>query len=86
MAANMATRATTVPVTARALLRRINRVLAKEDAKIITARRERERQELGHYYQISYPVGGAWPLHIALEDYGRELGVLHSGETLAADE
>lgn len=85
------TSATTV--TARALLQRINRKLAKEDERLCRGRSFYDHgygqvfdHNLGEYYR----VGTAGPYsnavtetHVDLVELARELGVMHPSEKLA---
>jgi hypothetical protein len=73
-----------VPVSERALVQRINRKLAKDDQILKKARSERVRQDMGDYYVVTFPVGGAWPTHVDVEEMGRELDVLKPWEEIAA--
>jgi|WetSurMetagenome_2_1015567.scaffolds.fasta_scaffold388574_2 hypothetical protein len=72
-----------VPVSRRGLVQRINRQLSKDDRQLLIARSARAVQDLGQYYVVTYPVGGAWPTHVDIEEFGRELGVLREWERLA---
>ena len=76
---------TTIPVSKEALAKRIDRTLNKQGLRLRKSRNKRARQELGEFYAVSIELGGAWPTHIDLEDYGRELGVLQPGERLVEE-
>jgi hypothetical protein len=75
-----------VPVSERALIQRINRVLAKRNEVMKTTRnRSRAEFDLGRYYVVRY--GGAASSNIIahhqnLESYGHELDVLQPWEQL----
>jgi hypothetical protein len=70
----------TVPVSTRALVRRINRKLVPQGYFLRAARGARARQELGDYYVVEMQYGGTWPTHVDLEDLGREEGALKEWE------
>ncbi len=71
----------TVPVTVRALVQRINRRLAQDDATAaIRAVRGRARHDLGHFVLIR--KGKAYPLNASLEKYARDLGVMERWESI----
>ncbi len=70
------------PVSDRALRARINRKLAHDEQQLhSTQPGSRARAELGEFY-VRTIGAGIWPDHVALEDYGRELGVLQDFEEL----
>jgi hypothetical protein len=79
----------TTTVTTNALIRRINRKLAKTEQRLVTAR-GRTRANLGAYYVLDLYSGNInektwWPHDTAtLEKFGRELGVLQACESLAS--
>lgn len=78
------------PVTERALMARINRVLKREgrDHKLCKARGFRVNgwrhpdNNLGWYYVVDWYLNLIVDHHVNLEAYGRELGVLGCGEKL----
>jgi hypothetical protein len=71
-----------VPVTLRALLQRINRKLGKEDERLVTARGEKARVELGDYYILNVNRNWLVSQHVDPETLGRELGVLRAWEAV----
>jgi hypothetical protein len=71
-----------VPVTVRALVQRINRTLGKKGEKLLTARGEGAREEVGDYYVINVDRNILMLHHVNLEALGRELDVLKPWETL----
>jgi hypothetical protein len=74
---------TGLKVSPRALARRINRKLAKEDRQM---RKNRVwDHNLGDYYVVEVSCNFIVGTHIDPEDLGRELGVLHEREALAAE-
>lgn len=78
------------PVTERALIRRINRILACEGRTLHVSRYpSRVYHNLGRYYQLDQyndPCGPAWVTMPAdLEAYAREIGALGPDETLKAE-
>jgi hypothetical protein len=64
------------PVPMKALIRRVNRRLAKRGQKLITTRGERARAELGSYYLIDTDTSGLVLHHVNVEVLARELGAL----------
>lgn len=86
---NSATRTTgkKVPVTERALIQRINRVLAKEDRQLLTGRTPRVVLDLGRYYVVDTDgARGCVYSHVDLEGFARELNVIAGYETLADED
>lgn len=71
-----------VPVTARALVQRINRNLAEKDRKLCAAR-GKAVANLGKYYVIDSYRNFVVVGHLDLEAYARELGVMGDHETLS---
>jgi len=69
-----------VPVTMRALIQRINRILAKDTEKLKIPRSNRARQELGEFYVLDLRINGVLQKHVDPEELGRELGVLQDYE------
>lgn len=78
-----------IPVTLRALLQRINRVLAKEDQRLYTRRTARDGShprgwnDTGSHYIVDLRRNLVIGTHVDPELYGREIGVLESYEALA---
>lgn len=72
-----------VPVTERALVQRINRVLAKQDEVLKAARGERAVVDLGRYYVLSVSGNYVVDKDVDLEDLGRALEALKPFEVLA---
>ena len=75
------------PVTERALIRRINRVLAQEAKVLHLCRLDSQWfRDLGRYYQVDQNnniCGPTWVTTCAdLEAYAREIGALGPGESL----
>lgn len=70
-----------VPVTERALIQRINRVLAKDD-KVLKASRNSD-PSTGRYFIIDVNINGITATNCDLEALGRELEVLKPFEELA---
>jgi hypothetical protein len=81
----MATQKSTVPVSKRALIARLNRKLAADDEIVRTTRdNTRARQDLGEFYVVDTRHNGCNASDIDLEDYGRSRGVLAEYEHLEA--
>jgi predicted transcriptional regulator len=72
-----------VPVTARALVQRINRQLKKNGVVLRRARGEKAVSEKGEYYISDERSDLLFGMEINIEEYGRELGVLKDSEYLA---
>lgn len=70
-----------VPVTARALLARINRALAKDGAKMCAAHTANARAALGDYYIVN-DCNAVTAQRCTLDGIGRKLGVLRAYEEL----
>ena len=71
-----------VPVSERALVQRINRVLAKEGEKLIKAR-GRDISSCGQYYTILFSFNAVGRKDVGIEELGRDLGALRPWEMLA---
>lgn len=78
----VATTATKVPVTTRALIQRINRKLSSEMMQLKTTRGERWRNDLGDYYIIDVNKNIVVRAHLDLEELSKELGCLSPWEKL----
>lgn len=70
-----------VPVTARALLQRVNRKLAPSQ-QILKAAMGRERDSLGDYYVVDIKSSGVRESGVDLAALARRLGVMREWETL----
>lgn len=78
----MTKRATTVPISERALVARINRQLNKEDQQLRKCRPDqRGYGELGDFYIVGDRTG-VEAQHVDIERLGKELGVLKPYEKL----
>ena len=75
---------TSVPVTVRALLQRVNRRLRADDQKLVTARGERVRTELGNYYLLDTARNRIIEQHVDLGELAREVGALAGHESVVA--
>lgn len=75
-------RRTSVPVSERAVIQRINRALAPRGKKMCKTRGERAYLELGDYYVIDISRNRIVDQNIGLEAFARELGVLAPYERL----
>lgn len=71
-----------VPVTRRALIQRVNRVLAK-DGQAVKATRGRAAESLGCYFRLDIKHKTVLARNVNLEQLGRELGALRGWESLA---
>lgn len=71
-------------VTERALYQRINRKLKHEGEQLRTTRSSRTELELGRYYCVNVNHNYIAAHHVELEEWGREIGVLHPWEEVAA--
>lgn len=70
-------------ITQNALMKRINRALAKEGERLTVTRGERWRSELGDFYVLDVNMNAVVAKHCDPEKLGRELGVLRKWERLA---
>ena len=73
---------TTVPVSERALIARINRKLKPEGEKLKKLRGDRWLNDLGQYYVVDVSYNALTHPHVSLEDFARECGVLQDWEHL----
>ena len=69
-------------VSEQALLKRINRVLAKRGERVRTPRSQRGRVELGVYYVSDVDRNYIVATDIDLEVWGRDLGCLTTREVV----
>jgi hypothetical protein len=74
---------TTIPVTKRALLQRINRKLKASGQHVLATRGTAARREVGEFYQVNVDRNSHVASHVNLERLGRELEVLAPWERLA---
>jgi hypothetical protein len=75
------------PVTARALVQRINRRLAyKYEAVRQTRPGTRAERELGRFYIVDFNRNAVLDMHVDLESLARELGALKPWEALVEAE
>jgi hypothetical protein len=72
----------TMPVSKRALVQRVNRVLVKQDERLLAIRSERWRRELGDYYTIIISMNAVRQKHVDLETMAKSLEVLKPYERL----
>ncbi len=74
-----------IPISRQALIKRINRVLAKRPwaEKLHTSRGWREKLNLGDYYRIDVYRNCVVDHHVDLEELGVDLEVLLPQELLA---
>lgn len=70
-----------IPVSSRALLQRINRILANE-GEIVKKARSRAETTVGEYFRIDIQGNYVVGTHIDLEELGRKIDALHSFEEL----
>jgi hypothetical protein len=71
-----------LPVSERALIQRINRVLAKDGQRLRATRGERARLDFGWYWVHELSRNLCLDTHVDLESMGRELGCLKEWERL----
>ncbi len=80
-----------IPISARAVIQRINRKLQEND-QVLKKARDPEIfissgwPRLGEYYLVNIRHGGIDAADCDLEDLGRELKVLHEWECLAEED
>jgi hypothetical protein len=75
-----------LPVTARALLQRINRKLRPHFEQVRTTRSERLANEFGRYYRMNWNRNYVAQRFVDIEALGRDLGVLAPFEALDKEE
>ena len=73
---------THVPVTSRAIIQRINRVLAKDLQVLKATRGERAQLDFGDHYVLDQSRGFVVDTHVDIEEMARGLGVLKDYEEL----
>lgn len=76
---------TQVPVTPRAAIQRINRVLAKDLQVLKVTRGQRAILDLGYYYVLDQRRNIALETNVSIESMARELGVLKDYETVVEE-
>ncbi len=69
-------------VSERALQKRINRQLAKENERLVKSKGLKAKTELGEWYIIN-DINQAVAWHCEIEKLGREMGVLKPSENIA---
>lgn len=75
-----------VPVSARALIQRINRKLASQNERLLASREgSRSFQDLGRFYVVDTRVNGVVEKDVDLETRARKLDALAAWERLADD-
>lgn len=72
----------TKTVSERALIKRINRKLVKENERLAVTRSDRWYSDLGNYYIFDVNTNFVTSAHHDLEELGREMGCLSSCETI----
>ena len=70
-------------VTLRALVRRINRRLRRDNERLRTPRGARPRADVGVFYRIDVERNVLIATHVDPERLALQLGVMQLGETLA---
>ncbi len=74
-----------VPVSARALLQRINRRLVKDDGMVKATRGNRWRHELGDFYTVDIKRNAIIEKDVDLEALGRKMKALQRYERLVKE-
>jgi hypothetical protein len=75
-----------VAVSRRAVVQRVNRKLASQGQRMVAARSERVRQELGSYYVIDLNSNTVVWKRFDLAAYAQKLGALKTWERVEDDE
>jgi hypothetical protein len=75
-----------VPITARALVQRLNRKLAEQDQVLKKSRGARTQLDLGDYYVIDFRRNFVVDDHCDLAELGREFEVLRDYEEVVEEE
>jgi len=71
-----------VPVSERALVQRVNRMLAQEDQALKKTRGSRWLNDLGAYYTADLQHNAILDRMVDLEEFGKEFGMLAEYEHL----
>jgi hypothetical protein len=71
-----------IPVTERALIQRVNRVLRSDGRILKVSRGDGARREVGRYYVVGFDRNAVRTLHVDIQELARELGVMRSFERL----
>jgi hypothetical protein len=79
-------RALKVPVSERAIVQRLGRVLKEKRQKLKKCRSNRWRDTLGDYYLVDEYKNLILQMRVDLEELGRELGVLGHLEKVVMDD
>lgn len=74
-----------VPVSRRAVLARVNRILAKEDQAFRISRSHGEKSNLGEAYILDTRRNVVVAHQMSLEELASELGAIKSFEEMAAE-
>lgn len=82
----MAKTRSTVPITQRALIQRINRVLARDGQQLKAYRGGKWESDLGRYYIVDLNRNRLLRGDVELDDLGRELDVIAGYEKLEEGE
>lgn len=69
-------------ISERALIARINRKLAHDGEKLRKSRGMQAYTNLGDYYTVDIKTNTLRRWFIDIEEFGREVGVMHRNETL----
>lgn len=78
----MTSKKQTVPVTERALVQRINRLLSNHGQQLQKARGITARLEIGYYYTVNVRQNFVVQKDVDLEELGRRLNALRPYESL----
>lgn len=68
--------------TINAIEKRIKRKLAHNGLRLLKAKNERVRLDVGDYYIVDVQTGGANETHVDIEGLAQELGVMKPGEVM----
>jgi hypothetical protein len=74
-----------IPVSRRALLARVNRILAKKDQALRISRSHGERSNLGEAYILDTHKNSPVFMNVNLKDLAEELGAIKAFEEMADD-
>jgi hypothetical protein len=74
------------PVTARSLVRRINRKLKPKDEVLRRARGAKVQLDLGRYYVVNFRMNMLIDKNVDIKDLGREVGALGPNEAVSDEE
>lgn len=74
-----------IPVSSRAVLARVNRILGKEGKALRFSRSQGEKANLGEGYILNTEKGAIEHSHVSLKEWAQKLGAIKAFEEMADD-